>query len=364
MPTPFERLPEIEDPDDTVDRAYSSASRIAETETGKDSQEAMVAKALGKISGTLDRYVDEYPSFDRIDPFYREIAAAAVDVDEVRKSLARVDWASDKVREVRDEAVSEINAADGTGDAISSRKRAFARASSVLDRIEDGLTTLREAREVLVEVPEFRDLPTVVLAGYPNVGKSSLLRKMTRAKPELADYPFTTQSLKLGHMEPSEGYGVIQVVDTPGLLDRPESERNEMESQAVKALEHKAELVIFVYDPSEYCGYERERQIELYDQMEQEFDVDVVLTVNKIDLLDDANLDLNPEAESGLPDEAEAMDAERDPYTELDTELNIEDRFDGAVDVVYTSAEEDTGVDVLIAALTDRLGERSDIHDP
>ncbi len=53
----------------------------------------------------------------------------------------------------------------------------------------------------------------VVMAGYPNVGKSSLLKTLTRANPKVAEYPFTT-TLPLTGMMPYEDI-LIQLVDTP-----------------------------------------------------------------------------------------------------------------------------------------------------
>lgn len=60
----------------------------------------------------------------------------------------------------------------------------------------------------------------VVITGLPNVGKSSLLRAVTRASPEVADYPFTTRTPTPGMMD-YEDIG-IQLVDTPPLSELAE----------------------------------------------------------------------------------------------------------------------------------------------
>ncbi len=57
----------------------------------------------------------------------------------------------------------------------------------------------------------------VVITGLPNVGKSSLLRAVTRAKPEVADYPFTTRTPTPGMMDYEDIN--IQLVDTPPLSE-------------------------------------------------------------------------------------------------------------------------------------------------
>jgi len=103
-------------------------------------------------------------------------------------------------------------------------------------------------------LPDIRpDEPAIVIAGYPNVGKSSFVNRVTRASNQIAEYPFTTKGVQIGHFE--RDHVRYQIVDTPGLLDRPEDERNDIERQAVSALEHLADVVVFVLDPSGDCGY-------------------------------------------------------------------------------------------------------------
>ena len=265
-----------------VDAAFAKASRVSETSSGIESQQGMTNLAANRVSSRLGQVVEGFPSFDRLEGFYLAVAHAAVDVDEVRQGLARVDWASGQVERIADEAQSEIADSETTDDAIAARKRVFARISSVVERVEDALDSLREARESLVHIPEVRDLPTAVLAGAPNVGKSTLLSALTRASPDVNEYPFTTKGIGMGHIE-DEGYRTYQIVDTPGLLDRPADERNEMEAQAVEALEHLADLVVFVIDPSETCGYTVEEQEALLEET-RGFEAPLLIVSNKSDL--------------------------------------------------------------------------------
>ena len=70
---------------------------------------------------------------------------------------------------------------------------------------------------------------TILITGFPNVGKSSFINKITRADVEVQPYAFTTKSLFVGHTD--HKYLRWQVIDTPGILDHPLEERNTIEMQ-------------------------------------------------------------------------------------------------------------------------------------
>ena len=61
-------------------------------------------------------------------------------------------------------------------------------------------------------------LADAALLGFPNAGKSSLLRRLSNAKPKVADYPFTTVAPVLGTVEAPDGRQ-LTVADVPGLLE-------------------------------------------------------------------------------------------------------------------------------------------------
>jgi nucleolar GTP-binding protein len=75
-----------------------------------------------------------------------------------------------------------------------------------------------------------------------------------------------------------------QVIDTPGLLDRPLEERNEIELQAITALRHVGKVILYIIDPSETCGYTLEKQMHLLEEIKKEFGLPMIVVANKSDI--------------------------------------------------------------------------------
>ncbi|MDG5760760.1 50S ribosome-binding GTPase [Natronococcus sp. A-GB1] len=281
----FEDLPTTPTSEELIDKAFSRAARAGKAKGGLEAQQSMLQTAANIISDNLENVVTAWPDFayeDDVDPFYYEIADAIVDVDRLRQSLSETMWASRKAREIHQEYQPKLRKTD-IDTARKHRKQAFARLADIVEQIDDELLYINESRNDLRDLPEINpDEPTIVVAGYPNVGKSSFVNDVTNARGETASYPFTTKGIGLGHFE--RDHIRYQIVDTPGLLDRPPQDRNEIESQAVSAIEHLADCMLVVLDPSGECGYPLESQLELRDTIAAQFENVPVFTVaNKVD---------------------------------------------------------------------------------
>ena len=283
----FEGLPTTPRSEELVDKAFSRAARAGRAKRGHEAQESMLRTAGNVLSDNLENVVVSWPDFGfDVDPFYYELADAIVDVDRLRQALSQVMWASRRIEDLRDEYTTRIRNAD-LDTARKHRKQAFARMADVMDQISDDLRYVGDSRDDLRDLPDIRpDDPAIVVAGYPNVGKSSFVNRVTRASNEIAEYPFTTRGVHVGHFD--RDHVRYQIVDTPGLLDRPEDERNDIERQAVSALRHLADVVLFVLDPSGDCGYPLDVQLELRREVRALFDesVPMVTVANKHDRFD------------------------------------------------------------------------------
>jgi nucleolar GTP-binding protein len=113
-----------------------------------------------------------------------------------------------------------------------------------------------------------------------------LLTQLSSADPQVANYPFTTKGIQIGHTEMR--WRSIQIIDTPGLLDRPVLEMNDIEMNAIVALEHLADAILFIFDASETCGFHMDNQYNLLKQIEKIFsEIPVYYLFNKMDLVED-----------------------------------------------------------------------------
>jgi len=288
----FESLPTAPRSEELIDKAFSRAARAGRAKSTMEAQQSMLTIAVNITSDNLENVVTAWPDFDYVDPFYYELADAIVDVDELRQSLSEVMWASRQIEELGREYQPKLRKTDPEL-ARKHRKQAFARIADIMDEIEDDLRAVGDARDALKTLPDIRpDEPAIVIAGYPNVGKSSFVNYVTRASNEIAEYPFTTRGVQIGHVE--RDHIRYQLIDTPGLLDRPEEDRNDIEKQAVGAIEHLADTILFFVDASGDCGYPLDVQLELRDSVVDRFsdrDIPVLTICNKSDRSSDVEAD-------------------------------------------------------------------------
>jgi nucleolar GTP-binding protein len=156
---------------------------------------------------------------------------------------------------------------------------------TIIRRQNQSLLYLEQVRQHLSRLPSIDpNTRTLLICGFPNVGKSSFINKITRADVEVQPYAFTTKSLFVGHTDYK--YLRWQVVDTPGILDHPLEERNTIEMQAITALAHLRAAVLYVMDLSEQCGHTIEEQVNLFHSIKPLFiNKPLMLITNKSDVV-------------------------------------------------------------------------------
>lgn len=283
-------IPTVLTADEILDKAFRKASKVeykgpTRMDTVRETNISKVKSASDIIVSTMGKYVKAFPSLERLSPFYSELIDIAVGRDKLKKSLGAMDWCRGSVARVARQTVKDMVSARSLDRIDELRRSSYGRMSSFVKQVGKDLEFLGRARNTMRKIPTIDpSLPTVVIAGAPNVGKSQLVGRISSVKPRVAVYPFTTQEISVGVFE--RKYLRYQVIDTPGLLDRPLAERNAIELRAVMALRHLANVIVFLLDPTETCGYTSEQQANLLASLREEFGALPIIEVeNKSDVL-------------------------------------------------------------------------------
>jgi GTP-binding protein len=124
------------------------------------------------------------------------------------------------------------------------------------------------------------------LVGFPNAGKSSLLSKISAAKPEIADYPFTTLVPNLG-IVPYRDFRSFVVADIPGIIEGAHEGRG-LGLRFLRHIERNSLLLFLI--PSDSKDIHEEYRIllnELKQYNPELLDKKRVLAISKADMLDE-----------------------------------------------------------------------------
>ncbi len=154
-----------------------------------------------------------------------------------------------------------------------------------------------EGREANI-VFELKVLADVGLVGFPNAGKSTLLSVVSAAKPEIADYPFTTLRPNLGIVAYRDQQSFI-MADIPGIIEGAHEGKG-LGLRFLRHIERNSVLLFLV--PADADDIKKEYYVllnELKQYNPELLDKQRVLAVSKSDLLD---LELMDEIKKDLPD--------------------------------------------------------------
>lgn len=285
----FSKIPAVLTAKELIDKSFKRAKKISRAK--HPDKVAMIRnwdiqklKAMEKsVKDTIDSYLKGFPKIDDLDDFHRELLEIFVDKNEYKIALGSLKWCRDSIVKLTTKTIKDLEKTRDMDDFLKIMNSYFGRFSSYIEGINKHLNYLKDLRPKLINIPDIdMDLFTIVVSGFPNVGKSELVKAISTAKPEIAPYPFTTKGILVGHLK--IGNVKVQIIDTPGLLDRPFEERNQMEKQAILALKHLADLIFYVLDPSEQCGYPMEKQLSLLKEIRKNFPSPIVEIENKVDI--------------------------------------------------------------------------------
>ena len=288
----FQGLTKVETPTFYLDVAFKrgkTRADIARQKTGKrdplrkskEIEQARIEAVKDYLVGAFDAIVQKFPRYDQLPDFYKELMNITLDVGELRVSLSRVAWASEKTKEFWRRYKSIIQRTTEATMVNKPRKEFYGRIASVVNQLKHPCVVIDESRKIMKGYPHIKtEMRSVAIVGFPNVGKTTLLYKLTGSKPEIGAYAFTTKSINVAYLK--QGDEKVQLIDTPGTLNRADR-MNDIEKQAHLIMKLIAEKFVYVYDLTE--PYPLKLQRDLYEYLKK-FKKDILVYVSKADIID------------------------------------------------------------------------------
>lgn len=210
-------------------------------------------------------------------------------------TVARYEETGEKIFEITEEGEEQILLPGGQGGLGNEN---FKTATKQTPRYaQPGI----EGKEHLI-VLELKLLADVGLVGFPNAGKSTLLSVLSAAKPEIADYPFTTLVPNLGVVSYRDHKSFV-MADIPGIIEGA-SEGKGLGLRFLRHIERNSILLFMV--PADADDIAKEYEIllsELTKYNPELLDKDRLLAISKSDMLDD---ELIAEIKETLPSDIQS----------------------------------------------------------
>lgn len=301
----FKKIVTIPTAQDFIDIVLSKTQRKTPTVVHKQYKISRIRNFyLRKIKFTQQSFHDklqliltDFPKLEEVHPFYADLMNVLYDKNHYKLALGQISIAKNLIDNVAKDYGRMMKFADSLYRCKCLKRAALGRMATIMKRQAQSLQYLEQVRQHLSRLPSIDpNTRTLLVCGYPNVGKSSFLNKITRADVEVQPYAFTTKSLYVGHTDYK--YLRWQVVDTPGILDHSLEDRNTIEMQAITALAHLRAAVLYVMDVSETCGYTLEEQLNLFNNIKVLFtNKPLLIVLNKIDI---KRLDELPEEKKAI----------------------------------------------------------------
>ncbi|ORC91526.1 Nucleolar GTP-binding protein 1 [Trypanosoma theileri] len=304
------------------------------------------------INEKLTHVLVEFPRMDDIHPFYGDLMHVLYDRDHYKVALGQVGAVRHMVDNIGRDYVRLLKYGDSLYRCKQLKRAALGRMATACKKLANAMVYLEKVRQHMSRLPSIDpNARTLLVTGFPNVGKSSFMNKVTRADVEVQPYAFTTKSLFVGHTDYK--YAGWQVIDTPGILDHSLEERNVIEMQAITALAHLRACILFFMDLSTQCGYSIAQQVSLFKSIGPLFTgKPVVVVFNKSDIctIDD----VSPEEHSLIMEAIEEAGAKWITTSTL-TDVGVGDLKTLACDTLLTHRSEQKEGSGRFQAIQNRL---------
>jgi GTP-binding protein len=144
-----------------------------------------------------------------------------------------------------------------------------------------------EERWVILELKSIAD---VGLVGFPNAGKSTLISRLSNAKPEIAPYPFTTKKPNLGVVSFEEDFSSFVIADIPGLIEGAHKGKG-LGHEFLRHIE-RTKVLAYIIDVSDFAEREPIKAFKTLREELRKYSEDLLkkpqlVVLNKVDSVSD-----------------------------------------------------------------------------
>jgi nucleolar GTP-binding protein len=248
------------------------------------------------LNETLNRKLRKvksfFPRFQKTQDIYLKLIDTCLSpVQEIEKALEDIESLLMELDELTQKSEHKIKKAKSQQTVQFIMQKYLGKLNKNVEKREGSFSVLKDARDFMNQLPSFKDIYTLCIAGFPNVGKSTLMKKISGSDVEIQNYPFTTKGLMFSYLE-HKGLDLVQLIDTPGLLDREKT--NSIEERAQIVISEYCQSIIFVLDITESCGYKLDKQLKLL-QKTKALEKPFVLYLSKTDIFTEKEKKLEKE---------------------------------------------------------------------
>lgn len=242
------------------------------------------------IMEKLNNILENFPKIEDIHPFYGDLFNVLYDKDHYKLALGHVKSTKNLINNMSKDYLKLVKYGDSLYRCKCLKRAALGRMCTMIKKIGSSLSYLEEVRKHMGRLPSINPYErTLLLTGYPNVGKSSFINAVTKANVEVQPYPYTTKALYVGHTD--FGTTRFQVIDSPGVEDHLPEDMNTIEMQSVTALAHLKSCILYFVDLSEQCGFNVYEQMALYQTLKPLFkNKPILIVLSKCDIAKMGNI--------------------------------------------------------------------------
>ena len=186
MTNPFSEFYHVPNSKEILDIAFKKAMKSSAQVSknapilikAKKKERKRIQTATEEIIQRILKIIKSVPMIDELPDFYKELASILVDTENLKLTLGKLNGILPLLSRMEREHLKRLNSIETPGQGDQIRRSAFGRISSIIDKQNRNLEYLNEIRGKLREIPSLDyEMPCIVFAGYPNVGKSSLVKK-------------------------------------------------------------------------------------------------------------------------------------------------------------------------------------------